>query len=106
MIEVDDYKSWVWISTDGRPRVLIGCAEYPIEDIVSNDHFETHTGLEAVKQRLLDNYGHHDVEMLEEELPWVTTVLNHAAAGRTISLIGLTDQTGLNIINKMFVLGH
>lgn len=106
MIEVDDYKSWVWISSDGFPRVMIGCTEYPIENIVNNDYFESHEGLENVKKRLLDNFGHSDLAELEKELPWVTTAINHAAAGRTISHIGLTDQTGVNIINKMFVLGY
>ncbi|APU02378.1 hypothetical protein [Aeromonas phage SW69-9] len=105
MMEIDDYKSWVWISSDGYPHVVIGCSEHPIEEIVENEHFESHTGFENVKKRLLDNYGHHDVKMLEEELPWVTTALNHAAAGRTLSYIGLCDRSGMNIINSFFVIG-
>lgn len=106
MIEVDDYKSWVWISSDGYPRVSVGFTEHPLENIVNNEYFESREGFENVKKRLLDNYGHHDLAELEEELPWVTTALNHAAAGRTISRIGLTDRTDMNIINSMFVLGY
>ncbi|UYD57469.1 hypothetical protein OFDDKENP_00093 [Aeromonas phage B614] len=106
MIEVDDYKSWVWISTDGRPVINIEGNELPLSDIINHEYFKSVSGYKDVKNWLLENFGHYTVDSLIEELPWAEEALKHSKNGMMISCVGLCDVSGMNIINNFHVLGY
>ncbi|UOX40460.1 hypothetical protein UGMREWDR_CDS0144 [Aeromonas phage GomatiRiver_11] len=106
MIEVDDYKSWVWISTDGHPVINIEGNELPLSDVIEHEYFKTVIGYDDVKKWLFENFCHYNVESLIEELPWAEVALQHAKGGMAISCIGLCDRSGMNIINNYCVLGY